>query len=317
MNRRWAGLRGGLGRWLPAIWLAALLSLAVVTGAEAHSWQARDEARQCRRVYVVKQGDTLSAIARRYRVSVRSLVQVNRIRNANRIYVGQRLCIPGKKQAKAKSVAVSSANPWTPPVAAIEVFSPQARGVYHSPIEIIGFSRTFEGTVHIRLKDVASGEVLAERIATGGGQDYDFFHTYIRFEPLVEEESLAVLELFEVDANSGAEINKVNIPIILVPGQRMLDVFTPTAGQKWGATDAVTGYSWTFEGNVVLELSARDGTPLQQTAAIGGGIMYDGFSAGFDYAPSAPTAAVIGVYAVSPRDGRHVDETRIPITLTP
>ena len=46
---------------------------------------------QTSRVYTVRRGDTLSAIAGRLGVSVGHLVQVNRIGNPNRIYIGQRL----------------------------------------------------------------------------------------------------------------------------------------------------------------------------------------------------------------------------------
>ena len=44
--------------------------------------------------YVVKRGDTLYSIARRYGVSVWKLASHNNIRNPNRIYVGQVICIP-------------------------------------------------------------------------------------------------------------------------------------------------------------------------------------------------------------------------------
>jgi len=46
------------------------------------------------RIYVVKRGDTLSRIARKFGVSVRTLMKVNHIRNPNLIYAGQRLRIP-------------------------------------------------------------------------------------------------------------------------------------------------------------------------------------------------------------------------------
>ncbi len=45
--------------------------------------------------YTVRAGDTLSAIAARYGVSQAALAQANGITNPNRIYVGQRLIIPG------------------------------------------------------------------------------------------------------------------------------------------------------------------------------------------------------------------------------
>ena len=47
------------------------------------------------RVYVVRRGDTLSGIAARFGVSLSALARANGIRNPSRIYVGQRLVIPG------------------------------------------------------------------------------------------------------------------------------------------------------------------------------------------------------------------------------
>ncbi len=45
-------------------------------------------------IYTVRAGDTLSSIARRYNTTVYTLMQLNRIQNPNRIYVGQRLRVP-------------------------------------------------------------------------------------------------------------------------------------------------------------------------------------------------------------------------------
>ncbi|MBN2397665.1 MAG: LysM peptidoglycan-binding domain-containing protein [Deltaproteobacteria bacterium] len=45
-------------------------------------------------VYVVKRGDNLEEIARRHGTTIRALMQVNKIRSRNRIYVGQKLKIP-------------------------------------------------------------------------------------------------------------------------------------------------------------------------------------------------------------------------------
>ncbi|HEX7588557.1 MAG TPA: LysM peptidoglycan-binding domain-containing protein, partial [Anaerolineae bacterium] len=46
-------------------------------------------------VHVVGWGDTLFSIANRYGTSVTTLMQANNLRNANFIWVGQRLVIPG------------------------------------------------------------------------------------------------------------------------------------------------------------------------------------------------------------------------------
>lgn len=46
-------------------------------------------------VYIVQPGDTLTSIARRFGTTVQAIAQANHIVNPNRIYVGQRLVIPG------------------------------------------------------------------------------------------------------------------------------------------------------------------------------------------------------------------------------
>ena len=48
----------------------------------------------CDATYRVRRGDTLSEIARHYRVSVRELANANRLGSPNRIYAGTTLCIP-------------------------------------------------------------------------------------------------------------------------------------------------------------------------------------------------------------------------------
>jgi hypothetical protein len=49
----------------------------------------------CRAYYTVRPGDTLTRIAYRFGTSVAALQQCNRIWNADRIYIGQTLCICG------------------------------------------------------------------------------------------------------------------------------------------------------------------------------------------------------------------------------
>jgi LysM repeat protein len=54
------------------------------------------------RVYTVKSGDTLAAIAQKYGVSSAAIMAANGIKNANLIRVGQRLTIPGGSAPAAK-----------------------------------------------------------------------------------------------------------------------------------------------------------------------------------------------------------------------
>ena len=75
-----------LYRFLFALLLIAVLVTPVAVFAEPEPAST---------VYVVQRGDTLSRIAARYGVSVGALVAANGIRNANLVYTGQRLLIPG------------------------------------------------------------------------------------------------------------------------------------------------------------------------------------------------------------------------------
>ncbi|HEX9116720.1 MAG TPA: LysM peptidoglycan-binding domain-containing protein [Anaerolineae bacterium] len=45
--------------------------------------------------YIVKRGDTLSGIASRYGTTTAALMRANNLKNADRIYIGMRLAIPG------------------------------------------------------------------------------------------------------------------------------------------------------------------------------------------------------------------------------
>lgn len=55
----------------------------------------------------VKMGDTLFSIAARYGVSTDALTTVNKLPNANFVYVGQRLVIPGKNLPNANTAATN------------------------------------------------------------------------------------------------------------------------------------------------------------------------------------------------------------------
>ena len=64
-------------------------------------------------IYVVVRGDTLFGIARRHGVAMVAIAQANGIQNVNRIYVGQRLVIPG---ATTTPTPPTNPPPAPPPV---------------------------------------------------------------------------------------------------------------------------------------------------------------------------------------------------------
>lgn len=60
--------------------------------------------------YIVKPGDTISKIAKRYRCSQANLLAANRLRSSDRIYAGKPLQIPVKIRPKAKAPAKNKNN---------------------------------------------------------------------------------------------------------------------------------------------------------------------------------------------------------------
>lgn len=283
--------------------------------------------------YVVRRGDTLYSIARRFGTTVAELVHLNNLSNPNLIFVGQELHIPrqgGTAPPPAEMTPTPTPTstpdpapdpsipgpPWTAPEQAIELFSPVAQAPYHSPIELIGFSRTFEGSVVVRLRD-ESGEEIALRNVQGGSVDgFDFFHSYLRF--FVNEQQNGTIEVFEISAQDGSEIHKVTVPVILLPGQRVVDLNQPTVGAEVCSPVIVSGYSNTFEANVVVTLSQRDGTVLVQENTVGGNFgFYRPFSQPLSLDVSEPTAVLVSAFESNGIGIGEIDHTRVPVVLQP
>lgn len=57
------------------------------------------------KTYVVKKGDILSRIARQHGVSVREIVELNNLADASKIFVNQKLLLPGGAKSGARAVA--------------------------------------------------------------------------------------------------------------------------------------------------------------------------------------------------------------------
>jgi hypothetical protein len=312
-----------------------ILALLVSMAGFASAVQAESP---CGPTYTVRAGDTLFRIARVCEVPVKVLLEANpEITNPNLIRVGQVIQIPTAVTPTPVTPTPETPtpvtptptpvtptpepdDPWTDPEEAIEVFSPVADAIYHSPIEIIGFSRTFEGNVVVRLRD-ADGEIIAERPTIGGSVDgYDFFHTRLRFVIDVEpgEVMTGTVEAFEISAEDGSEINMVTIPVLLQSGQRVIDVDWPRPGEVVCQPLSISGYSSTFEANVVLTLSERDGEEVEVTPTMGGTFgFYEEFSDSFEHTVTEPRAMLVSAHEEDARGLGNIDYTRVPITASP
>jgi len=100
-----------------------LLALLLLGGALVPHAEAAPVPATSNMTIVVRSGDTLNSIAARYGVSPSTLARANGITNPNRIYIGQRLVIPGSaaQVAQPKTVAPASSGGrppggrWPPP----------------------------------------------------------------------------------------------------------------------------------------------------------------------------------------------------------
>jgi len=60
------------------------------------------------KTYTIKSGDTIQKIAKRYRVKTSDLLRWNKLKNADKIYVGQKLKVSGSKAPKKRTYKVRS-----------------------------------------------------------------------------------------------------------------------------------------------------------------------------------------------------------------
>ena len=78
-----------------SVLVALAIALAgILYPADAMAAAASSARPGCAAVYSVQRGDNLTRIARRHGVTVHDLAAANQLRNVNRVYAGQRLCIP-------------------------------------------------------------------------------------------------------------------------------------------------------------------------------------------------------------------------------
>jgi murein DD-endopeptidase MepM/ murein hydrolase activator NlpD len=84
------------------------LVLAIVAGTLPARVQAADLQVTCASHYTVVSGDTLSAIADKYSLTVLELASANDLKDPYPLYVGQSLCIPASSSSSSSSNSSSS-----------------------------------------------------------------------------------------------------------------------------------------------------------------------------------------------------------------
>lgn len=93
----------------------------------------------------------------------------------------------------------------------LEVTSPTPNTEIQSPVVVSGKSNFFEATTSIKIKD-DNGNILADTFTQAGGYTelYPFSAEVTYTQPSAQT---GVVEVFEVSAKDGSEINKISIPV--------------------------------------------------------------------------------------------------------
>ncbi len=113
------------------------------------------------RTHVVTAGETMTAIARRYGLSLTKLLAANRLPNAGRIFIGQRIRVPG-----ATSASPAPAKPSTKPA---NKPSPLAAAVAHSKAVLAGRSVPSRTTTAAMIRTTALRHGVDPRLALAIG----------------------------------------------------------------------------------------------------------------------------------------------------
>ncbi len=94
----------------------------------------------------------------------------------------------------------------------IKVTAPKMGEKIKSPIQLSGQAAVFGAQLNARIKD-KSGLVLTEtQFMTEEGQTMSLFSVKIKYKKPSRSEG--IVEIFEISAKDGSEINKVSIPVI-------------------------------------------------------------------------------------------------------
>ncbi|HEX2064827.1 MAG TPA: Gmad2 immunoglobulin-like domain-containing protein [Acidimicrobiales bacterium] len=133
--------------------------------------------------------------------------------------------------------------------APITVRQPQPFDLVDDPVQVCGIGTGFEATFHARVRD-ANGNQLAETFITAGGTGIlANFHTAL---PLgaVPPTPRGTLEVFELSAADGSEINKVVVPIVF--GRALRDPYVGFMQHTVRSGDTLSALAQQFYGDASL-----------------------------------------------------------------
>jgi hypothetical protein len=95
----------------------------------------------------------------------------------------------------------------------IDLRHPRPHDIVDDPIEIAGVGTGFEGTLQVRVRDAAGNELAQKHFQAGGTGIWGNFFLHLNV-PGIPDKARGTLEVYEISAEDGSEINKEVVRIV-------------------------------------------------------------------------------------------------------
>jgi nucleoid-associated protein YgaU len=128
----------------------------------------------------------------------------------------------------------------------ISVRHPRPHDIVDDPVEVAGVGTGFEGTLQARLRNHAGDEIAQRHFDAGGTGIWGNF--FFRIDvPGVPNRPRGTLEVYEISAEDGSEINKRVTPIVF--GRALVDPFHGFTVHTVEAGDTLSAIADNFYGD--------------------------------------------------------------------
>jgi nucleoid-associated protein YgaU len=128
----------------------------------------------------------------------------------------------------------------------ITVRHPRPHDIVDDPVEVAGIGTGFEGTLQARLRNQSGGEIAQRFFQAGGTGIWGNF--FFRIDvPSIPPRPRGSLEIFEISAADGSEINKRVVPIVF--GRSLVNPYTGFAVHTVRAGDTLSAIADEFYGD--------------------------------------------------------------------